>query len=367
MINPSRENAITQSHIEIAGKDLSFHPLTLDDATPTGRQILVAAGKTPHDQFVVLQWLAAGDIEEIRLEELVKSEPSEPVRVIVVEADRTFRFMLNDHSMEWPAPKISESALRILARIPNDQALFLRREDEADLKIEANAEVDLAARGTEEIYARVASWKLNVQGVIITSEHPTMSVHDAIACAGFDVAAAWVIVLKTAEGRQQVGLDYMIDLRLPGIEKLRLTPKEIKNGEAVIPPSRAFALLPGDEAGLKERGLNWTTLVDQGRRWLILHDLALPIGFTESTATVAMEIPPSYPAGEIDMFYVFPHLARRDGQTIPQTQIAQSIGGRSFQRWSRHRGPLAPWRPGKDSVLTHLTLIDASLSREVEL
>ncbi|MFK0693225.1 E2/UBC family protein [Mesorhizobium sp. IMUNJ 23033] len=37
-----------------------------------------------------------------------------------------------------------------------------------------------------------------------------------------------------------------------------------------------------------------------------------------------------------------------------------------FQRWSRHRGATAPWRPMRDSVLTHLALVDASLHREVE-
>ncbi len=94
--------------------------------------------------------------------------------------------------------------------------------------------------------------------------------------------------------------------------------------------------------------------------------MVLPAGFDTAAATIAMEVPPSYPAGEIDMFYVHPHLARLDGVTIPQTQIAQPIDGRSFQRWSRHRGALAPWRPGRDSVLTHLALIDASLAREVE-
>ncbi len=171
---------------------------------------------------------------------------------------------------------------------------------------------------------------------------------------------------ETSVDRRQVDLDYVIDLRLPGIEKLRLTPQEINNGEAPFAPQRAFALLPADEAGLAERGLTWSTSVDQGRRWLVLHDVVLPAGFDTAAATIAMEVPPSYPAGEIDMFYVHPHLARLDGVTIPQTQIAQPIDGRSFQRWSRHRGALAPWRPGRDSVLTHLALIDASLAREVE-
>ena len=346
--------------------DLVFRPLVLDDDTPTGRQVLAACGMSPHDQYVVLQWLCSGDLEEIRLEERVRIEGEDPVRLVVAEADRTYRFMLNDRSMEWPEPVIGEAALRALGRTPSSETLFVRRDDEPDRPIDAKSPLNMDERGTEEVYARETGWKLDVQGVVIVSAKPTISVRDAMVKAGFDVAAAWVIVLKTAVDRRQVELDTVIDLRLPGIEKLRLTPREINNGEAPFAPRRAFAVLPKDEAGLDERELSWSTLVDQGRRWLVLNDVALPAGFDASTATIAMEVPPSYPAGEIDMFYVHPHLARLDGVTIPQTQIEQPIDGRSFQRWSRHRGALAPWRPGLDSVLTHLALIDASLAREVE-
>lgn len=290
------ENTSIESHIEVAGTELSFHPLRLDDQTPTGRQILAAYEKTPFDQFVVLQWLSGGDIEEIRLEENVEVENDRPARLIVARADRTFRFMLDDHSMLWPEAEITESALRKLGRFSADKVLFLRRQEEADCRIEAGTVVDLAASGTEEIYSRVACWKLNVQGVTIESEHPEITVREALIQAGFDVTAAWIIVLKTATERRQVSLDTVIDLRLPGIEKLRLTPQAINNGETVIPSSRAFALLPGDEAGLQERCLNWTTKIEQGRRWLILHDMVLPPGFSASTAAIAMEIPPSYPA-----------------------------------------------------------------------
>ncbi len=350
---------------QVAGVELSFGSLELDDDSPTGRQVLAACGRTPHDQHVVLQWLIGGDIEEIRLEEPVRIEEGHSSRLIVALADRTFRFMLDDHSMTWPEPTISEAALRTLGGTPADETLFQRRDDEPDHPIGAGSPLDLAARGTEEVYARREEWKLDVQGVVVVSREPTIVVRDAMARAGFDVAAAWIIVLKTATERRQVGLDDVVDLRLPGIEKLRLTPKEINNGEAAFQPPRAFALLPTDEVGLTARGLTWSTRVHQGRRWLLLHDVALPTGYNAAAATIAMEIPSSYPMGEIDMFYVHPHLGRRDGVTIPQTQIAQVIEGRSYQRWSRHRGLTAPWRPGSDSVLTHLALIDASLAREV--
>ena len=129
---------------------------------------------------------------------------------------------------------------------------------------------------------------------------------------------------------------------------------------------RQFHLLPTDEAGLANRQYEWETVIDGGRRWLILQKVQLPQGYDFSEVNIAVEVPQSYPMGELDMFYCDPHLNRIDGKPIPQTQVIENIEGRGYQRWSRHRGVLAPWRPGADNVLTHLTLIDAALLREVE-
>ena len=160
----------------------------------------------------------------------------------------------------------------------------------------------------------------------------------------------------------------MIDLRTPGIEKLRLTPKEINNGDAcgAVATRREFRLLPVDEAGLDTRGVTWETFVDAGHRWLVLHDYALPVGYSAETVTIALDIPSAYPMAEIDMFFCLPHLTRSNGATIPQADVAMMIGGQNYQRWSRHRGQGARWQPGADNVLTHLALVESALVREVE-
>src|SRR5262249_12317633 len=90
-------------------------------------------------------------------------------------------------------------------------------------------------------------WKLNVQNVVIEVKKPEIKVRAAIVDAGFSIETPWIIVLKVAgEPRREVGLDDVIDLRKPGIEKLRLTPKQINNGEGARPLRREFALLPKD-------------------------------------------------------------------------------------------------------------------------
>ncbi|WP_116092561.1 multiubiquitin domain-containing protein [Sphingomonas crusticola] len=359
-------NAAHANVVDVAGTDLVFRPVPVTDRTPTARQVLAAMNLAPHDEYVVLQWLPGRDIEEVRPEELVDMSDATTSKLIIAKSDRTYRLMLNDHALEWPEAEITEEALRILGAIDASLQIFLTRDDEADRLLEPGDKVNLRAEGVETLYAKSKEWKLNVQGVVIESDAPEIVVRDAIAKAGFDVETKWIIILKTATERKQVDLNYVIDLREPGIEKLRLTPREINNGEVSAGFRRDFALLPADHARLDEHGYDWIAMIENGRRWLILRNVHLPAGYNLSVATIAMEVPSAYPMAEIDMFYCSPHLARLDGHMIPQTQVNESIGGRTFQRWSRHRGALAPWVPGKDSVVTHLLLIEESLNREVD-
>jgi hypothetical protein len=206
-------------------------------------------------------------------------------------------------------------------------------------------------------------WKLNVQGVLIESQQPTILARDAIKQAGFDPDIPWIIVLKVAgEPKQEVGLTSVIDLRHPGIEKLRLTPRQINNGEVTQARRREFALLHQDDRHLDRLGGHWETLMDGQRRWLLIRSYPLPSGYTSASCDIAIEVPPSYPTAQLDMFYCYPPLALVSGREIPQTQNVETILGVRYQRWSRHR----QWDAARDNISTHLALVDESLRREVE-
>lgn len=207
------------------------------------------------------------------------------------------------------------------------------------------------------------TWKLNVQGVVIESDSPHIGVEQALLMAGIDPFQAWIIILKVKGQKQQVQLNDQIDLSLPGIEQLRLTPKQINNGEGPTALRRDFALLPKDESFLDSCGYQWQT-VNDGRRWLIISNYPLPLGYNQTHCNLAVETPTTYPAAELDMFYCSPPLSRANGAAIPQADVRQEIAGTSFQRWSRHR-PSGQWSPQRDSVATHLGLVEESMSREV--
>jgi hypothetical protein len=206
-------------------------------------------------------------------------------------------------------------------------------------------------------------WKLNVQGVVIESPHPEIVVRHAIKQAGFNADAPWIIVLKIAgEPKKEVDLSFVIDLRHKGIEKLRLTPRQINNGEMAVKRCVEFALLPQDEEHLDHLGLRWETLVDAGRRWLFIRGYPIPPGYRSTATDIAIEVPVSYPGAQLDMFYCNPPLTLHSGAAIPQTQHMEPVAGLLFQRWSRHR----QWDAARDTLATHLALVDESLRREVE-
>lgn len=206
-------------------------------------------------------------------------------------------------------------------------------------------------------------WKLDVQGVKIESPEPTIVAREAIKRAGFDADAAWIIVLKVAgEPKREIDIGATIDLRHPGLEKLRLTPRQINNGEAQAPRHRDFALLAVDEEHLNRLGVVSETRVDNGRRWLLIRAYPLSPGYVQRVADIAIEVPTTYPTAQLDMFYCHPHLTLCTGTVIPQTQVSEMILGANFQRWSRHR----EWDSSRDTLATHLTLVEESLRREVE-
>jgi hypothetical protein len=135
-------------------------------------------------------------------------------------------------------------------------------------------------------------WKLNVQGVMIESPQPEIVVRQAIKQAGFNPDTPWIIVLKVAgEPKREVDVSFVIDLRHKGIEKLRLTPKQINNGEMAAGRRVEFALLPQDEGHLDHLGLRWETLVDGGRRWLIIRNYPVPSGYRSPVTDIAIEVP----------------------------------------------------------------------------
>lgn len=126
-----------------------------------------------------------------------------------------------------------------------------------------------------------------------------------------------------------------------------------------------FNLLPPDESFLNQYGLLWETVTD-GSQWVILHNFPTDSGYNHSTTSIAIRLPTGYPQAALDMVYVYPALTRKDNQPIRQTQAQQTLDGKQWQRWSRHRTAANPWNPKTDSLETHIYLIEDWFVREFE-
>lgn len=349
--------------IEISGTNLVFLTVDVETTSPTGGKIAKAAGFSGDQYAHVLQWRHDGDLEDIRLHE--EADLDKGRRFIVAEASSTNRFTIDDEAYDWPGEEVSGAVIRQLGRIPPEKSIYLERQDQPDRQITDEDVVPIKGKGVEEFKSRKASWQISVQGVLVTSVVPEISAADALSQAGFDDPTVWIIILKVAgEPKRQISPSQIIDLRTGGIEKIRLTPKEVNNGEA-RPPRREFTLLTVDETHLDGLGVTWETVVVDEQRWLLLQNYPLPPGYQVDTASLALLVPLVYPRAEIDMFFLHPPLQRGNGQPIPATEHHQMIAGRSYQRWSRHRGASSPWNPQRDNVVTHLALVESAISKEV--
>ncbi|CAJ6824499.1 Uncharacterised protein [Burkholderia pseudomallei] len=349
--------------LRIADKNLSYREVHVAHPTPTGAHILAAAGAS-HSAAVLFQVRASG--------ELIRVHPGDipnlavDLEFVVSDGSRPFPFAVDERQLEWTSRHISGAVMRTLADIADDIDLLCEIEGREAIVIESTTLIDLEDECIKRIRTRRREWKLRVQGVTLNYDVPRVKVADAMRRAGFDPTKAWNIFLIVAgQPKKPIDVNYIVDLCTPGIEKIRLIPRNVDNGDGQQPElRREFDLLEVDEHYLNSTGLRWETTLSDNQRWLIIHGYELPSGFTPAASTLALSVPKDYPTAQIDMFYFAPAVSRCDGKAIPNTEATASIDGLTFQRWSRHRNSLNPWDPQTDNVATHLALVEYSLVRE---
>ena len=144
------------------------------------------------------------------------------------------------------------------------------------------------------------------------------------------VSAEWGLAQKFPSGkRETIKPSETVDLSAKGIERFETIPKEITQGmESVELPDE-------DTVYLESLGKKWEIETDSQDRMLIIYSFDLPEGYDKKSSDLMILIPSNYPFAELNMFYLFPGVQRKDDRPIPQ--LAQEThGGREWQRWSRH-------------------------------
>jgi E2/UBC family protein E len=127
---------------------------------------------------------------------------------------------------------------------------------------------------------------------------------------------------------------------------------------------RDFSLPSEDIEWLESTGRPYELVNENGVMRVVLHQFPVPPGYSSPLVEVCVRIESGYPDSQLDMAYFFPALSRLDGQPIGATS-GETFHGKTWQRWSRHRTPANPWRPGIDNLGSHCELIADWIDREL--
>lgn len=363
----------TQELLLISDEQCTVRVCTPPDAHEAiGEHLLSLVGRPASPDQIVLQLLHGGGMESIRLNERINLAYGNTF--VISSGDRVYRFSIDGKPYEWPHRFISGALLRTLTgNHPQTVIELIGPQDTVEVAV--NERVDLTLPGVETFRSRIKpqAWTLSIQGVLLEYTQPEVKVAEAMARAGYDPNKSWHIYLIVhGQPKQEITGDFVVDLRHPGIEKIRLMLRDVNNGEcASLAPTRAFQLLLKDHQYLDALGLKWETVIEHDatagatRRWLLIHDYPLLEGFSQPKVQLALEIVLDYPAAQIDMFYFLPFVSLATGQEVPSTQVRATIKGATFQGWSRHRNGASAWDPNSDCVQTQLALVESCMLKEL--
>ena len=207
-----------------------------------------------------------------------------------------------------------------------------------------------------------AEYKIQIDKDIYSVDHPIFSGQELLDIAKKTPIEQFAIYLKVADGPpRRIALDEKVDLREPGVERFLTLPLDQTEG---FDGRRNFSLPQADLDWLSETGLHFELVAESGVLRVVLYGFQMPGGYDRSQVDVNVRIDPGYPDAQIDMVYVHPLLARADGVRI-RALASDSFDGKTWQRWSRHRTPANPWRPGLDNLATHFGLVEEWFAREL--
>jgi len=212
-------------------------------------------------------------------------------------------------------------------------------------------------------------YKVQIDKTVYEISDPTPTGRQLLELAGKIPVDKFALYQKPKGGQPiRIALDQHVDLREPGIERFLTLPLDQTEGHSAVrrnPLRRDFTLPQEDMEWLQQRGNPYELVLEGGVRRVVIYDWPVPVGYGQTVVDVHVRIETGYPDTQIDMAYFAPPLTRKDGRNIANV-CSEIFDSRSWQRWSRHRTPANPWRPGVDSLATHFELVANWLARELK-
>lgn len=207
-------------------------------------------------------------------------------------------------------------------------------------------------------------YKFRVDKTEITVTQEKITGIEILTLAGKTPPQNFILQQKIKGQVIRIGLNDVVDLTEPGVERFMTIPNEVTEGEAAV-ARRQFDLLAEDVEFLETLGLQWESVADDNKtRRVVIHGYPVPVGYNVDKVSVFVYLPPNYPDVQIDMAYFLPKLSRKDGKSIGALSDT-AADGQTWQRWSRHRKTGSQWRIGEDNLGTHMVLVNSWLEQEL--
>lgn len=119
-------------------------------------------------------------------------------------------------------------------------------------------------------------------------------------------------------------------------------------------------LLPAaDRAWLTSRGFEYVATLDGGFINVVIRSYPIPAGYDHAESDLLVRLPATWPDGKPDMFWFDPPLTRADRRIPDRANATTVVGGRKWQRWSRHIQ--SGWRSGIDRLANYLAIVNRHL------
>jgi len=226
---------------------------------------------------------------------------------------------------------------------------------------------EYAKEGKEILHAE--QYRIRIDNKKYDVTVPEMTGRQLLILAGKQPPDRFSLYQKLKGGETRiVGLDQVADFRTPGVERFMTLPLDQTEGAEPAQQKqelrRDFELPEEDLNFLERLGLPWEAVNEGTVQRVVIYGHKLPNSYEPTYADLNVRIERTYPDTQIDMVYFFPALVRSDGRAI-KAVCSDRFDGKDWQRWSRHRTPQNPWRPGIDSLETHMILVSEWLKQEL--
>lgn len=228
---------------------------------------------------------------------------------------------------------------------------------------DAPIDVEVFAKDGREVPANHPKYKIRIDKAYFVVDHAVLTGRQILDLV-HKTPEEHILLVKSRHGDlKEVKPDERVNLAAPGVERFQTMPRAVQDGLTGT-LRRQFRLPEGDEEALDQAARPWETVKEGESRYVLIHDFALPSGYTVERACAAVLLGPNYPAEQIDMVFFNPPLTLRSGKSIPSLSDA-TIDGKSFQRWSRHRPGSHPWIADEYNIVLHLAQVTSWLEREL--